>query len=252
MSAPRSWWGKRWAESVRLAAPEPVPRGRSRPRGARLRNLDATTGEATVEVQTASVLPYEVRIAVAAIPEPVWDAATAELKRQALFAAKLLAGELPPGVEDALTRAGGSLFPAPGEVRLKCNCPAGTSGCRHGALAERTLAEAIDRDPFLLFDLRGRPRDAVLVALGVSPSGLASGAAAEETAEPELPAAEFRKARGDLGALHFHIAEPEAERALLTRLGDPPGWRAPPALIDAVGPAVEAAARKARDIALAD
>ena len=164
----RTWWARKWAEAFQGSAPEPKPRGRQRPKGARLRNLDPVTGEATVEVQTTSVLPYEVRIAVAPIPDDVWAKAMTSLAGRALFAAKLLAADVPPETEEAFTAAGGSLFPSTKEVRVRCNCPAGTGGCRHASLAQRAIAEAIDRDPFLLFDLRGRPRAQVLAALGVA------------------------------------------------------------------------------------
>ena len=36
---------------------------------------------------------------------------------------------------------------------------------QHGALSVETLAEALDRDPWLLFDLRGMTREEVLAAL---------------------------------------------------------------------------------------
>src|SRR4051812_8057555 len=147
----KTWWAKKWAEAFQAQAPEPKIRGRQRPRSAKLRNLDHVTGEATVEVSTSSVLPYEVRIAVAPIPDEVWKGAMEKLAGRALFAAKLLAGDVPPETDEAFIAAGGSLFPNTKEVRLRCNCPAGTSGCRHGALAQRCIAESIDRDPFLLF-----------------------------------------------------------------------------------------------------
>ena len=69
-----------------------------------------------------------------------------------------------------------------------------------------------------------------------------------EVALPEDPAM-FRRPRGDLAAIRFHIAPPERERLLLTRLGDPPGWRGPPTFLEALGVPVAAAAAKARAIA---
>ncbi len=246
----RSWWGKRWAQAIHESAPLPQPRGRQKPRGAKLRSLDPKTGEATIEVSTSSVIPYEVRISVAPIADDAWDAAAKALSSRAIFAAKLLAADLPEEVERAMNEAGASLFPAPGEVRVKCNCPAVGGGCRHGAVAERALAESIDRDPLLLFDLRGRSRAGVLAALGLPEHAEEKKEEVVEEA-PEDPAL-FRRLRGDLTAIHFHLAPPATPRALLTRLGDPPGWRPPPVLADAVGPAVEAAAAKARDIGHAD
>ncbi|HVO30769.1 MAG TPA: hypothetical protein VMV18_08535 [bacterium] len=257
----RTWWGKRWAEAFAVAAPEPKLRGRGKPRAARLRSLDPATGEATVEVTTTSVLPYEVRIAVTPIARETWDAAMRKLSGRALFAAKLLASELPAETEEIFVEAGGSLFPGPRDVRVRCSCPAGTAGCRHAALAQRAMSEAIDRDPFLLFDLRGRPRAEVLAALGVK--GVPGAEGAGETAAPAAPAAPagplpdadpaaFRRARGDLAALRFHVAPPEREHVLLTRLGDPPGWRSPPTLVDQLGTAVTNAAARAREIAVGD
>ena len=257
MSRFSTWWGQAFAEALGAAAPVPVARGKAKARAAKLRRLDTKTGEAFVEVSASSVLPYEVRIALTPMPEEVWAAATAALRGKAFFAAKLLASELPKEVEDAFKEAGGSLFPSEGAARLKCNCPAGLGGCRHGAVAQRALAEAVDRDPFLLFDLRGRPRAQVLEALGISApkdpaadEAARNGAAAAATDVPADPAA-FRRPRGDLAAVRFHVAEPERPLILLTRLGDPPGWKGA-SVIDVLGPLVEQAAAKAREIALAD
>lgn len=255
MSRFATWWGQKFAEALGAAAPVPVARGKAKARASKLRGLDQRSGEALVEVSAASVLPYEVRIGLGPLPDEVWDAATASLRGKAFFAAKLLASELPAEVEEAFVAAGGSLFPAANTARLRCNCPAGHGGCRHGAVAQRALAEAIDRDPFLLFDLRGRPRAQVLSALGldaiverrtddVAPT---AGSATEIPADP----AAFRRPRGDLAAARFHIAEPERPLLLLTRLGDPPGWKGT-SLLDSLGPLVEQAAAKAREIALAD
>ena len=254
----KTWWAKKWAEAFQSQAPETKVRGRQRPRSAKLRSLDPSTGEATVEVSTSSVLPYEIRIAVTPIPEEVWAGAMQKLAGRALFAAKLLAGDVPPETDEAFIAAGGSLFPGTKDVRVRCNCPAGTGGCSHGALAQRCIAEAIDRDPFLLFDLRGRPRAQVLAALGVSGPGVPSTSA--DAAPEEAPApvvvitdpAMFRRARGDLASVHYHIAPPDQEQLLLTRLGDPPGWRGPPSFLDALSHSVEQAANKAREIAMGD
>ena len=259
MSRLATWWGQAFAEALGTAAPVPVARGKAKARAAKLKGLDARTGDALVEVSAASVLPYEVRISLSPLSDEVWRKATAELRDKAFFAAKLLASELPPEVEDAFVAAGGSLFPREGGARIKCNCPAGPGGCRHGAVAERALAEAIDRDPFLLFDLRGRPRGDVLEALGLAAGqkpaaetepGTGAAATVPAAGIPADPAA-FRRPRGDLAAVRFHVAEPERPRILLTRLGDPPGWKGA-SLLDVLGPHVEAAAAKAREIALAD
>lgn len=249
-----TWWGRAFAEALGAAAPVPVARGKAKARAARLRGLDPKNGDALVEVSASSVLPYEVRISLHPIPDEVWEKATASLIGKAFFAAKLLASELPNEVEDAFVAAGGSLFPVAGAARIRCNCPSGPGGCRHASVAQRGLAEAVDRDPFLLFDLRGRPRAQVLEALGltkdVQPRPPTDVPLALVPDTPEDPAA-FRRPKGDLAAVHFHVAEPERPLMLLTRLGDPPGWKGA-SILEVLGPFVEQAAGKAREIALAE
>ncbi len=244
-----SWWGRRWAEALSIPEREPRGRGRLRIRSVKLRELDRRSGEATVEVTTSSIVPYEVRIQVAPFPEPVWRAAMAGAKSGASTAARLLAGDLPEEVEGAFRAAGGSLFPGPVDVRARCSCAAAFGGCRHLPLAHRALAEAIGHDPFLLFDLRGHPRGEVLAALGVAPRESAVEAAAPGDPPTGVPEALFRRPTGDLAAAHFHIAAPERSLLILTRLGDPPGWKGPPSLLEKLGPIVQAAAAKARAIA---
>ena len=91
------------------------------------------------------------------------------------------------------------------------------------------------------------------------PAERSSGTPDEKKAEAEAPMpptendpAAFRRPRGDLAAFSFHIAPPERELMILTRLGDPPGWRSPPTMLDILGPTVEAAAEKAREIAMGE
>lgn len=249
-----TWWGRAFAEALGAAAPVPVARGKAKARVAKLRGLDPKNGDALVEVSASSVLPYEVRISLQPIPNEVWEKATAALVGKAFFAAKLLASELPNEVEDAFVAAGGSLFPTQGAARIRCNCPAGLGGCRHGAVAQRGLAEAVDRDPFLLFDLRGRPRTQVLEALGLkkeevplAPTDIPLALVPDSPADP----AAFRRPKADLAAVRFHVAEPERPLMLLTRLGDPPGWKGA-SLLEVLGPYIEKAAGQAREIALAD
>ena len=73
---------------------------------------------------------------------------------------------MPQGLDETFREAGASLYPrVPKELQTHCDCPDWANPCKHVAAVCYIMAEALDRDPWLLFDLRGRTREEVLEAL---------------------------------------------------------------------------------------
>ena len=90
----------------------------------------------------------------------------AALAGQAIYSAKLLAGEMPADIESVFQSVDLSLFPRSlDDIYFECSCPDSGNPCKHAAAVYYLLAEQIDADPFVLFHLRGRTRDQVLAAL---------------------------------------------------------------------------------------
>lgn len=97
------------------------------------------------------------------------------------------------------------------------------------------LGEALDRDPFLLLELRGRTKDQVLDALRAARGGVGETPAkkagkskvAPDDATIEVPtvkigklkAGEYDKPREPLPALHFSFDEPVTHGAVLRQPG---------------------------------
>ncbi len=97
---------------------------------------------------------------------------------QAVFLARLLAGEMPEEIEEAFAACGLSLFPAKRkDLVADCCCPDWESPCKHVAAVYYLLAERFDEDPFLILAWRGRPRERLLAELralrGATPAGSA-------------------------------------------------------------------------------
>ena len=94
------------------------------------------------------------------------------MAREARFSAALLAGEMPQGVDAAFAAARASLFPSKADdLEATCTCPDWASPCKHVAAVHYMLGEAFDRDPFLLFELRGREKRQVIEALRAARDG---------------------------------------------------------------------------------
>src|SRR4051794_20103341 len=95
-----SWWAKRWIgvlEGFNIGAR--LQRGRSYARKGQVLSIAIEKGVVRAKVQGSSPRPYDVTIQTRVIAEADWDRLTSALSRQALHAAKLLAGEMPQDIE---------------------------------------------------------------------------------------------------------------------------------------------------------
>ena len=163
-----SWWAKRWIgklESFNIGAR--LGRGRSYARSGQVLSITIEKGLVEAKVQGSRSRPYGVVIKVKPLSEADWRNLLEELSSQAFFAAKLLAGEMPREIEDVFKQAGLSLFPEKsGDLQTDCSCPDWSNPCKHIAAVYYLLGEEFDRNPFLIFKMRGLDREELLDGLG--------------------------------------------------------------------------------------
>lgn len=185
-----SWWSKRFLgvlESFALGTR--LTRGRNYARAGQVLSLSVEPGTVTAAVQGSRPSPYQVSIGLRVLDDDRWRRVEAALAAEALGAAKLLAGELPPHVEDVFAAAGAPLFPARvHDLAMRCSCPDAAVPCKHLAAAFYLLAERFDADPFQILLWRGRTREALLTNLRTLRTG-ASAAPATGPGDTDGPAA---------------------------------------------------------------
>jgi uncharacterized Zn finger protein len=184
------WWSRRFIDvlesygmSGRLA------RGRSYARAGQVLDFQLAQGKVTARVQGSRVRPYQVRIGVLPLTTAQWRRVLQQLAGQALFRAKLLAGEMPHEIEEVFAACGTPLFPrSAADLDMHCSCPDWGVPCKHLAAVCYVLAEEFDRDPFGMLAWRGKARDDLLAALRqIRPAG--PGGAAGPGAGLDTPAA---------------------------------------------------------------
>jgi uncharacterized Zn finger protein len=268
-----TWWGQRWIEAlenVLRGDSGRLARGRTYARAGRTHDLVVKGGNVTAKVTGSRATPYEITIELTELSASAWKKAIAGLAKKAQFSAELLAGQMPQAIDEVFVEAGVSLFPKQrADLKTSCSCPDWGDPCKHVAATHYVLGEALDRDPFLLFELRGRTKDQVLEALraarggaGETPAkkkgGKAKAAPEDTTIEVptvklgKLKAGEYDKPRESLPALHFSFDEPVTHGAVLRQLGAPSTWESDASPADVLAPLVRAAAETARRIAMAE
>ena len=161
------WWSRRFIgvlESYGMSGR--LARGRSYARAGQVLDFELSQGKVTARVQGSRVRPYQVRIGVLPLTTAQWRRVMQKLASQALFRAKLLAGEMPHEIEEVFGECGTPLFPrSAADLDMRCSCPDWEVPCKHLAAVCYVLAEEFDRDPFGMLAWRGKGRDELLVAL---------------------------------------------------------------------------------------
>jgi uncharacterized Zn finger protein len=162
-----TWWAERWLRTVAPAAGHArLARGLSYARAGRVDELTVEPGRISASVQGSRPTPYRVDLRLPPFDDGVWASAIARMGAQAGTAAALVAGVMPETAEAAFAAVGVNLFPSPGErVAAACTCPDWDRPCKHAAAVCYAVASRLDRDPFVLFALRGRGREELLAEL---------------------------------------------------------------------------------------
>ena len=107
-----SWWSKRFLAVLEsFALGTRLTRGRAYARKGQVISLDVEPGVVRAAVQGSRARPYQVTISFEPLHELIWAKAEIALSEQALPSARLLAGEVPPELEEIFADAGAALFP---------------------------------------------------------------------------------------------------------------------------------------------
>jgi uncharacterized Zn finger protein len=255
----QTWWARRWIAVLEgLDLGGRLPRARHYARRGQVAAIALDKGRVEAVVQGSRPDPYTVTIEVQTLSGAEWMRLVEALAGEARFAASLLAGQMPPDVEQAFAAAGLSLFPARREdLRTGCTCPDWSNPCKHIAAVYYLLGEEFDRDPFLIFRLRGLDRDELVLLLDratvMTPVVPAAPGAEEPDTDP-LPAKPGAFWQGSELSDEFlaEVAPPPATAALVARLGPFPFWRGRQPLADALTPVYEAATAAGLEIVLGE
>jgi uncharacterized Zn finger protein len=198
----KTWWGQRFIEALEgFTDSGRLQRGRGYSGERRILDFDIADGLVTASVR-GNVNPYygvykepryKTRIRMTPIPSGDWAKAIAHLGSNAALVSKLLMNEMPDNIDDAFSDVKLHLLPhSRKDFELTdCSCPDYANPCKHIAGVYYRLAGRLDSDPFLLFELRGLPRERLHQSLRATPLGAALATLMAEESPNFAPADSF-------------------------------------------------------------
>jgi uncharacterized Zn finger protein len=194
--------------------------------------LQLTPAGVEASVQGRQPRPYTVRIEAETLTAADWDKVVAIMAREAVYSAKLLAGEMPPLVEQPFEAIGKDLVPHNGAtVKRTCTCEL-PMPCKHVACVAALLVERLAGDPLLAFTLRGLDGQKLLERLqearAIATRGVARAHSTPPAADSAPEAVPLERSLESFWRPGRQIdempseTEPFAPHALLRRLGQSP------------------------------
>ncbi len=116
-------------------------------------------------VQGRSARPYLTVIEIPAWSRDQWTRTIESMAREAIYSAKLLSGEIPPGIDALCIGLGAGLVPLLNEqYEYTCTCVE-PKPCKHHAASILLLSERLADAPLMAFDLRGLSHETVVARL---------------------------------------------------------------------------------------
>jgi len=222
------WWGKRWIEIIdSYNLGERLNRGKRYARAGQVVELNFLPGLITASVQGSRSLPYQVQLTLKTWSEKQWEKVFSYVKADPLLLTQLISGKLPPDLEQKLKSQGIDLFPGKfQDFATDCSCPDISNPCKHIAAVFFLISESLDKNPFLLFEMRGKDQTEIIDNL------LSSKTETEEIIEPvtsknkPLTAEHFWEGCKDKEVPAYYIKPMEYQALLIHQMGPFPLWQA--------------------------
>lgn len=152
-----TWWSARFLRSLeRLGMTTRLKRGHKYFLEGRVLELSIEPG--AVKSVVRGTEDYRCHLYFEPLSDMEWNESLDRLAFGDLSASALLTtGRMPPQIENFFAPSGRKLLPqASTDLELNCTCADSAVPCKHLAATAYVLAEKLDRDPYLLFLLRGR------------------------------------------------------------------------------------------------
>lgn len=151
----KTWWGKKWLEAFNgIDYSNRLPRGKTYANKGAVHGVEIQGTDVTAKVEGSRRRPYEIQISQKKFSKKEKNEILEVIHASPAILSRLINRELPESLLEKLLSLDIRIFPQCWEdLDAECSCPDWALPCKHLAAAIYLIANKIDRDPFLVFEL---------------------------------------------------------------------------------------------------
>lgn len=151
----RTWWGEQWLRSLdKIDFSNRLPRGRSYANTGKVSAIKINGNTIQAKVRGSRPKPYDVTLVVPPFSNTEKETLIKNIKGDPLAISQLLNRQLSPEILAIAEKNRISIFPKSWkDIKLNCSCPDWAVPCKHLAAVIYIVANEIDQNPFLVFNL---------------------------------------------------------------------------------------------------
>ena len=167
----KTWWGNEWVEAMERIDFDTnrLPRGKTYANTGKVKEIIIDKGNIFAKVQGTRPKPYKEEISLTKFSTTEKDKIFSIIKNNLSISAEMSLGKLPESILNTLKRDNIFLLPKNWkDILSNCSCPDWANPCKHLAAVYYIVANEIDKNPFLLFNLRGIETNEITSISGVS------------------------------------------------------------------------------------
>lgn len=152
-----TWWGKSWLNALsNIDESNRLPRGARYARNGSVLELTIADNQIHASIQGSMARPYVVHVKLKRLSDKDTEIIANTIQNNPFYLAKLISHELPSKLNSDLANLGIDLFPSSWkDFNGYCSCPDHANPCKHLAAVVYMIANQIDKNPFIIFDLYG-------------------------------------------------------------------------------------------------
>jgi SNF2 family DNA or RNA helicase/uncharacterized Zn finger protein len=152
-----TWWGQQWLKALEgIDYDNRLPRGRTYANKGLVKDVLIENGEIKAKVQGSAPRPYKQTIAIAPFTLVEKAQIVQAITENPFILSALLNKQLPQELLTEIQTLGIKLFPNSWkDMKANCSCPDWALPCKHLAAVIYVVGTEIDKNPFMVFLLRG-------------------------------------------------------------------------------------------------
>ena len=153
----KTWWGQQWLNALTsIDMANRLPRGKTYANQGAVQGLTISKNQISASIKGSAPRPYKAKLSVPLFTEQEKEWLLTEIRENPATLAQLLNRQLPPELTEFTNRRNIQLFPRSfRDLSMGCSCPDVAVPCKHLAAVVYVIANEIDRNPFLVFQLKG-------------------------------------------------------------------------------------------------